>query len=190
MENINEQLDIKLSRSPNNYIEYTKWRLKWLLYLQQMYCKKKVVQLKMEAYMRIEKTLHKYKLKLVPKNEKTLIVWGDATIASNSPVKGYVRTPKNKLLELLKNSKNCKVIMQDEFRTTKLCCKCYEPLNISTDKHRYAVCPNCRTVFNRDVNAGANILHLAIKSIKKEITHTNFCRSVKLNTITRSSFII
>ena len=139
MDEINERLDIRLSCSPKYYEEYTKWKLKHLLYLQELYGKRKIARLKMEKIMRVEKTLHLIKNNMAPKNKHTLIMWGDATIASNSPVKGYVRTPKNRLLEILKQHRSCQVVMQDEFRTTKLCCKCHEELDISTNKHRYAV---------------------------------------------------
>lgn len=153
MEQINETQGITLSCTPGNYVEYTKWRLKYLHYLQNIYAQKNIARLKMEKYMRVEQVLHQYSKQIAPPNELTLIAYGDTKESTNSPMKGYSRTPKARLLQLLKTNKNCTVIMQDEFRTTKLCCNCNEVMTISKSPNRYAFCPNCHTVANRDVNA-------------------------------------
>lgn len=52
----------------------------------------------------------------------------------------------------------------DEFRTTKLCHQCYEVLASPSpwSGHRWKRCDNCHKRYNRDINAGYNMLTVGL----------------------------
>lgn len=68
---------------------------------------------------------------------RTLVVIGDCTVASNSPIKGYVRMPVRKLYEELRKCNNCDVIELDEFRTTQLCSFCWRHVKTAKSPDRF-----------------------------------------------------
>lgn len=79
-------------------------------------------------------------------------------------MKGHVRLPQNALYNAFESNDKCLVYVVDEFRTTKLCSKCYGVLTTTRGRKRYRrmVCAGCLVVWNRDVNAGRNIAMLGI----------------------------
>lgn len=167
--------------SPNqlNFIEYTKHRLKWFMQRQAIYSKLEVVRLKFLKYINTAKVCHVL-AKEICQNKKVLICIGSTKTAANSPIRGYVRTPKSKLLLALQERAH--VMEVNEFRTTKLCSSnnCYHPVNTSKSPHRYQFCPKCNTSWNRDVNAGNNILsiglcHLFGRPVPQQFNKKNAC---------------
>jgi transposase len=59
----------------------------------------------------------------------------------------------------MKNNPKIHVINTDEYRSTVLCSNCYTKMDISKSPHRFASCPHCKKVWNRDINAAVNILN-------------------------------
>jgi len=105
------------------------------------------------------------------------VYYGDASIAANSPIKGYVRVPGKLLKEKLKLHPRVRVIMVDEFRSSKLCSLCYQEVQIPKSPHRFVSCPSCKNVFNRDINAANNMLTLgSLGKLKRPI---EFCKTTR-----------
>jgi hypothetical protein len=111
---------------------------------------------------------------------------GNGKEYANSPIRGYIKLPASRLEKELKANKNIKLYSVNEFRTTRLCSKCFEFADVTKKrKHRHTTCKKCKTVWNRDINAANNIL---INGIATNITqvplHINFSRATKNPTLT------
>lgn len=130
--------------SPADYIAYTRHRLGFLAQKQAVYGQKKISWLKFQKYIRVPQAADKLAKKIVGRVEsRALVVIGSAKIAANSPMKGYVRTPHPKLMQALKRQPRVDVLEIDEFRTTKLCSDCFDPIKTSKSPHRFQFCPKC-----------------------------------------------
>lgn len=153
----------KSQESPHqtDYTAYARYRLGTFMKRQQIFGQRKVARLKLKKFICVEKTAHKIAAELVPhpKIRNTLICIGSTEIAAASPMRGYIRTPNRKLIAALK-ARRADILLVNEFRTTKLCGNCHQENKTSKSPHRYQFCPNCHTCWNRDVNAGVNILYL------------------------------
>lgn len=123
--------------------------------------------------MRTEAACHALSKQLVDK-KRTLIAFGSWRIAANSPIRGHVRPGHTQLLKALRV--HADVILTDEFRTSKLCSNCHAILRTSRLPHRYQFCPECGSMWNRDVNAGNNIIYVALCALRNEPLHRNFIR--------------
>lgn len=168
----------KSQESPHqaDFTKYTAYRLSIFTIKQSTFAQRKVTRLKLKKFICVDKTIQKIAKTLVPDvSRKTLICVGSTEIAANSPIRGYVRTPHRKLIAALK-SRAADVLFVNEFRTTKLCANCHYENITSKSPHRYQYCPNCRTCWNRDVNAGINILYLGECYINETQTHCNFVK--------------
>jgi hypothetical protein len=148
------------SMSPTKYKDFIRFELKWMETKQLMYNQKKIARLKLDEYVRKHKTVSNYVNQLVGTAKKVGVYYGDASTAANSPMKGYVRVPGKLLKEKLKLHPRVRVIMVDEFRSSKLCSLCYQELQIPKSPHRFVSCQSCKKVFNRDINAANNMLNL------------------------------
>lgn len=161
-----------------NFESYTKYRLSIFYQKQDIFSKRKIARLKFKKFICVEKTVHKIAKNLVPNTkDNTLICIGSTEIAGNSPIRGYIRTPHKQLVAALR-LRRADILFVNEFRTTKLCANCHQENITSKSPHRYQFCPNCRTCWNRDVNAGINILYLGeciINEIEKPV---NFKKSI------------
>ncbi|MGL5961115.1 MAG: zinc ribbon domain-containing protein [Cetobacterium sp.] len=165
------------SMSPTKYKEFVRFELKWMKKKQLMYNQKKIARLKFDEYVRKHKTVSNYVNLLVGKAKKVGVYYGDASIAANSPIKGYVRIPGKLLKEKLKLHPRITVIMVDEFRSSKLCSLCYQEVQIPKSPHRFVSCQSCKKVFNRDINAANNMLTLGrLEELKRPI---EFCRTTR-----------
>lgn len=151
-----------------NYLEYIKHELSIFEEKQSIFAQRKVARLKLKKYICRQRACNTIAKELVPnKLEPTLICIGSTEIASNSPMKGYIRMPNRQLVAALRQ--RCQdILLVNEFRTTKLCHKCYGDMKTSRSPHRYQFCPKCGTCANRDVNAGINILYRGLCEIKQE----------------------
>jgi hypothetical protein len=143
------------SMSPTKYKEFVKFELKWMKKKQLLYNQKKIARLKFDEYVRKHKTVCSYVNQLVGSSKKVGVYYGDASIAANSPIKGYV----------------------DEFRSSKLCSLCYQEVQIPKSPHRFVSCLSCKNVFNRDINAANNMLTLGrLGELRRPI---EFCRTTR-----------
>lgn len=166
----------KSQESPHqaDFTKYTEYRLSVFALKQSVFAQRKVTRLKLKKFICVDKTVHQIAKSLVPDTaKKTLICIGSTEIAGNSPMRGYIRTPNRKLIDALK-ARAADVLFVNEFRTTKLCANCHCENITSKSPHRYQFCPNCRTCWNRDVNAGLNILYLGECCINETPKHCNF----------------
>ncbi|XP_051162096.1 caldesmon-like [Leptopilina boulardi] len=105
------------------------------------------------------------------KKEPCFVAIGSTKI--NPCMKGHVKTPIMKIEKRLRErskqvgEERLKVVSAYEGYTTKMCSSCNQKNIVSRSPKRYAFCQNCHVVWNRDVNAGINILNIAL--INEEI---------------------
>ena len=169
----NECQERNISNKMYNYKEFVDYTLKYFKKLQDLYKQRKITRLRFDKYIRTEKMINKYANTLYRK-KSTLILVGETKINPN--MNGYVRTPSTKIIERLKSYEKVKVKEVDEFRSTMICSKCNSPMNISKSPHRFASCPSCKCVWNRDINAAINIKNKGLQPKQ----HENFERSTKM----------
>lgn len=106
----------------------------------------------------------------INEQSKVVVGFGDWSNPRDSIIRGHKRGPVLKLKKELR--KWCKVIDVNEFRTSKLCCKCYN----ETEKMSYngvkinsvlRCCNNeCGMIIDRDINGCKNILKMLMVSLK------------------------
>lgn len=158
---------IEALRPPNQtWRESVVFDLQHMADKQRQYMKKKVARLKFDAYIRRQKTLDNFiNSKLIGTAKNVTIFFGDAKQAANNPCKGYVRNPHSQLIKTLKQRTNVKLVMVDEYLTTKACSSCHttdQHVVYSMVKHRFSSCTGCKIVWNRDINAANNILQIGL----------------------------
>ena len=82
--------------------------------------------------------------------------------------------------------KKFNVVLVDEFRTSKLCNKCYGELEHYNNLHRVLVCRGCKgsvseiensTFMNRGMNACMNMLHISKSWIQSQTRPVQFRRT-------------
>ena len=136
--------------------------------------------LRFRKFIALEKTATRVARELVGKQQDTLVFVGNFRLKANGPIKGYQRTPFRLLLKKLRLYADVMII--DEFRTTKLCSVCHVPAFTSQGKHRYQVCLNqqCDICWNRDVNAGNNMVYKGHTELIGEDLHPNYDRNTNL----------
>ena len=174
-------LDTPPSRTAGNesFIKHCCYMREWLPDILDFEVgKKKVRRLRFQAYIRREATLDSIVNMMTsnrasngkPKESKAIVVFGAAQCSSGfryfpAPVKGLVR----------RLQRQTHVIILDEHYTSQRCSKCaFGETELKTSHfkngqsggrksskeiHGVRFCPheNCRTVWNRDVNAARNI---------------------------------
>ncbi|XP_031633783.1 uncharacterized protein LOC116347355 [Contarinia nasturtii] len=94
---------------------------------------------------------------------------------ANSPCKGYVRTSVRLLFKALEQHPQCTVRYVDEYRTTKLCSRCFNVLENGsrngrkTTKSRFKVCRQCKPSPEALPDGGSFIYsHKNSKKLKKQ----------------------
>ncbi|XP_043477420.1 uncharacterized protein LOC122508244 [Leptopilina heterotoma] len=150
-------------RDPSLIIPSTKFLLRTFYDQQPNMENKKIARLRWDKYMLVQRETDYLADYLVGnREEKQLIAIGSPKI---SPwMRGHVRMPLKKVVRRLAEEqdkyKNLRLVFVDEFNTTKMCSTCNQKMKIM--KNRTAYCSSCRIAWNRDVNAGRNILNLAL----------------------------
>lgn len=141
--------------------EYIRFELQHFSNKRKEFLKSKVARLKFDAYIQRRKTLKKLIDTLFVKEEKRVTVfWGSAKQASDSPIKGYIKSPHSEIVKQLKLHPKVQYVEVDEYKSTKTCSHCLTDTHhtVSKSPHRFSCCTQCKIVWNRDVNAGINIL--------------------------------
>lgn len=145
-------------------LEYVKFALKHLKEKMKEFFRDKISRLKFDAYIQRKKTFHRViREKFIGEEKETVTVfWGSAKQASNSPIKGYIKSPHSQIIRELKHHPKIQFVEVDEYRSTKVCSSCLTDANhkVSKSPHRFSCCTQCKIVWNRDVNAGLNILFM------------------------------
>lgn len=158
-----KQIDsvFKHTIQPLDFIEYTKWNLKHFANKQFIYAQRKITRNRFKTFICREKGAKKVCKEIVGKyKHKTLIILGDTKTPADSVIKGYIRTPNKHIVKQLEQVAD--ILQINEFRTTKLCSKCHEVAVTSKSPHRYQFCQKCGISWNRDVNAGNNMLTVGL----------------------------
>ena len=177
-----EQIEIERTRpATQTWKEYIIFVLKHMERLQSLFLPKKITRLKFDVYIRRETTIAKIIREEFIKDARGRVVvfFGDTKTASNSPMKGYVRSPHTRFIQQLKRHHQIQFVGIDEYNTTKVCSSCLTKAQhtISKSPHRFSSCKECKIVWNRDVNAGLNILYIGYqKKICNNIQYTIRCR--------------
>lgn len=94
--------------------------------------------------------------------KKVVIAYGDGD--KNGTLRGTAPIMSTKLFK--KVSQSCCVVVINEFRTSKLCSCCHQPMDQFQKQFRMKRCNNSdciRSVWDRDVNASVNILNLFLE---------------------------
>lgn len=166
-----------MSRDPE---PYTRFHLKYFMNKQTVYSSKKCTYLRFRKYIGVHRAATRLAKSIAIRGKETLVVVGNHVTAANSPIKGHIRSPKKLILEKLQIFANVKI--QDEFRTSQLCSSCHSVLEHFRTSDRYKFCKNsnCRSNnWNRDVNAGRNILYRGLMDITNQEPHPNFNRNFR-----------
>jgi hypothetical protein len=107
----------------------------------------------------------------INEQSKVIVGFGDWSNPRDSIIRGHKRGPVLKLKKHLR--KWCTVIDVNEFRTSKLCCKCHNETEKMSYNNGVKVnsvlrCLNneCRIIIDRDVNGCKNILRMLMVSLK------------------------
>lgn len=134
-----------------------------------------------EQYILRQKSLaHIIKHNIIKEDAETVTVFlGAAKQHGSSTMKGYVKSPHSYLRHVLKIHPKLTLIDVNEYCTTKTCSKCgiQEPkkdenmkdedkrfrVYRGTKGHRWAHCRDCQILWNRDINAGINILRRGLE---------------------------
>jgi hypothetical protein len=114
---------------------------------------------------------------------KVVVGFGDWSNPHDSIIRGHKRGPVLKLKKHLR--KWCKVIDVNEFRTSKLCCKCHnetEKVSYNSVKVNSVLrCLNneCGMIIDRDINGCKNILKMLMVSLNQIDKPDEFKRTNK-----------
>jgi transposase len=162
------QKEIEKGRpAKQSWFEYILFQLKYMVRLQKVYLQAKVTRLNFDHYIRRSKTISKIIKDVFIKDEKKKVVlfYGDASQPANSPMKGYTRVPHKKMIEKLKQHPQIIFTSIPEYNTTKVCSSCLTKNQhvVSSSPHRFSFCKKCKIVWNRDVNAGLNMLYIGFQ---------------------------
>lgn len=115
---------------------------------------------------------------LVDRN--TIVFVGDTKVTADRAIKGYARVPDTLLLSKLQIHAG-HVVRVNEFRTTVVCSFCHMPMHIPANKHRYLYCGSCKRTWNRDINAGINIMVKGEQIARGLPIHDHFSRMLYPN---------
>jgi hypothetical protein len=179
------KLNEKVNKIPSACVSTVELFKKHLKYVEEIrdemftfYQQHKVMKLRWSTFMRTKKALDVACKRIVENDDSEIknveLHYGDGSFSSTSA--GHAPSCNKTLLNRLKTcykpsgySRNhVKIKMMDEFRTSIFCSKCHKRLENAKRKtdnskiHSVLVCNDCKTFWNRDVNACRNMLSLAL----------------------------
>ena len=120
--------------------EFLNFQLKHFVATQDLMASKKIAKLNFERYIARKRAVDAVAKKLVgydntPRGQgvktKNTIVFIGTTVDSSPAIKGYVRTPKRAVIASMKRFAD--VFFVNEFRSTMLCSRCFQPSTTSQD---------------------------------------------------------
>ena len=171
------------------HIRYCFTRLEDVL---KLYGSKRYRKFKQNGFYTKQRVLNKLVARITKGRRKVLLAYGSANVGScvrgNPPIaaKAFRRHCKQR----------CKVVMIDEFRTSRVCSACEGDLVQMTGKVQdkktkewkrnrpiwaVQVCQDCGTVWNRDRNASINILRIFNTLQSRGERPLPFCRDRSAN---------
>lgn len=107
----------------------------------------KVARIQFAKYQRRQKVIAEI-VQRICSNRRMLLFIGKFRLASNSPVRGYVRTPLKGLAYALECYPMIDVVYGDEFNTSQRCSKCFEQLTFHGYRKRNVLTPDCHSENN------------------------------------------
>ncbi|XP_043471135.1 ankyrin repeat domain-containing protein 12-like isoform X5 [Leptopilina heterotoma] len=154
--------------NPRDRHRITKYRIHLLQNFQSLHQKRSVTRLRIDRYSAQKRQVDQLVNWIVgdTKKKPCFVAIGGAEIPNF--IKGYTKAPLKRIQQTLfqrseeLGKDKLQVVKVNEFNTTKMCSRCVRPLKISKSPHRYTYCAKCKTTWERDVNAGRNILNLAL----------------------------
>lgn len=168
-----------IHKGNKDFEKFVDFQLKTFTKKVNAYCKPKVARLKFDKYIRTKETMSGYVNDMIGDAKMTKCFYGDMTTAPNCPIKGYIRLPGKELRKTLANHPKIDLENTDEFRSTMLCSICFTKMKVSKSPHRFATCPNCKRVWNRDINGAKNILQNGLHKQNGTPMPKEFSRSFK-----------
>ena len=113
--------------------------------------------------------------------KKVLLGFGNWSSQKDSIIRGHRRGPVVGLKRELK--KWCKLVLVDEYNTSKLCCRCHmktEKMSYNNIKVNSVLrCTNneCGIVIDRDINGCKNIYNIFLCALGNKPRPEAFCRT-------------
>lgn len=165
--------DDKISPKSSDYIRYTHFHLSFFLRKIKIYTDHRITRHRFDFYIRRERAIDLFlDEEICPRGISTLIFYGGARQAANSPIRGYIKPPQQRIYNALMRRDDVVVLLTDEFRTTKCCSNCFHSFRaVKYAKDRNKYCENCGASWNRDVNAGRNIIIRGLSQYFSNLGH-------------------
>lgn len=163
-----------------DFDEFINFELNNFCKTNELLMSQKITKLRFQRYVCREKATTELAKALVGsrRTTNTTIVFCGST--DQSPIiKGYVRTP-NKIFFAEVQRLAPLTFKIDEFRSTMVYSRCFEPAITSRSPHRCQHCKKCAISWNRDINAGRKICYLEINEVLAVQSHQAFSRSFRL----------
>lgn len=157
------------------FVLWTEHALSFLSRLNTILGQRKIARLKFQKYISTEKTAAEIVKGLLKNKEAALVFIGSTEISNHKG--NHLSVFQKKIYEHLKRKSDTR--LTDEFRSTMLCSKCFNFCLTSKRPHRYQVCPNCNITWNRDINAGNNIITLGLCELLNLEKPDNFSKNKK-----------
>ena len=185
------------TNNSNKYLDYLKYSLVGLTNCLKFHFDKPFRKLKFTTYIFRQKTIKELcseitgKKHINDKSVKSLVCFGNWSSQKDSIIKGHHRGSVVYLKNELK--KWCKFVVIDEFKTSKICCKCHnetEKMSYNNIKVNSVLrCKNneCGTVIDRDINGCKNIFNLFITALEGKERPKVFCRDEKILSVKRKT---
>lgn len=86
---------------------------------QKLFLNKRVARIRLDKYIKKQRAndavVRDYVVGDLEKGQKVTVFVGDATLAANSPIKGYRRTPHRDLIKVMKRHPRVNVLMVSLF---------------------------------------------------------------------------
>lgn len=182
---------IVISQRSPKYKTYVKHQLKHAKAKMRVYGRKAITRLGLDHYIKRQGLLNKVVNFFTEDKGKIAVFYGNSKIASSSIIKGHIRLPQQALINAFLNNEKCVMYGVDEFRSTKLCSKCFGELETKKGRKRYRrmICKSCKTVWHRDVNAGRNMIMLGLCDHFGHTKPEEFKRELRVSSLSRYSFI-
>ena len=181
-----KQMPTNKTNDITNYLNYVTYSLSELTRCLKFHFDKPMRKLRFTTYIYKQKTMNELCKQITEKKHindksKALIGFGDWSNQKDSIIKGHRRGPIVALKRELK--KWCKLCVVDEFRTSKLCCKCHnetEKMSYNNIKINSVLrCKNneCGTVIDRDINGCKNIYNILKNALEGKERPKAFLRT-------------
>lgn len=181
---------IHISCMSHDYTAYVNYKVEFMTKRLSLYTQNKAIRLEFDSYIRYHQATTQLVNRLCPPGQRTLMFLGGSFQPADAPIKGYIKPGQQRLLNKLVNCPRVTVKLVDEFRTSITCSSCHSQLEkrSRTGRARGMYCPSCKVIWNRDVNAGRNMITAGLGDHYSHMGHSRpeaLTRSRPLSTRSR-----